>query len=357
MSTALTTAQTAQQGNRTSDGKYTFGTHSEPEALSLSRPAEVPTGNWTEADSPKDRAKRMLEDLSTAIEDIAASGKLSAWMDSMRANGLSRWSLNNRMIASMQVAQRLGVKSFEELAALGPNEMNLMGYKQWAAQGRNVTKGAKAIYILAPLVGKREDKKTGEEKTVVFGFRTIPVFNVTDTEGDPLPESPYTVPTGQVPDGFLTGMRDRIAAEGFTYREEEIPGTNPETGEGKLGYTRPSDKSVVVDSRLNPALKATTIAHELAHIKLGHIDDIEEYKTHRGQMETEAEMTSYLVCREMGMDIEQANSFAPAYIAGWSKDTPGAVQKAMGKSMEAYRSITSGEWPSEDSEDTSRNSK
>jgi len=59
------------------------------------------------------------------------------------------------------------------------------GFKQWAAANRHVKKGAKAIYILAPSFRKMEDEEQNERK-VLTGFRSVPVYRQEDTDGEPL---------------------------------------------------------------------------------------------------------------------------------------------------------------------------
>jgi hypothetical protein len=61
------------------------------------------------------------------------------------------------------------------------------GFRQWQEVGRNVRKGAKAIYILGPVHKKVIDRKTGGEKVIVVGFKGVPVFGEQQTEGRPLP--------------------------------------------------------------------------------------------------------------------------------------------------------------------------
>ena len=58
------------------------------------------------------------------------------------------------------------------------------GFKQWKDAGRHVKKGVKAIHILAPLTKKIKEEVHDEEKIIVIGFRTIPVFRIEDTEGE-----------------------------------------------------------------------------------------------------------------------------------------------------------------------------
>jgi hypothetical protein len=58
------------------------------------------------------------------------------------------------------------------------------GFRQWPKAKRNVKKGVKAIYILAPMFFKKE--QDGVESLVLGGFRGVPVFRSEDTEGEPL---------------------------------------------------------------------------------------------------------------------------------------------------------------------------
>jgi hypothetical protein len=61
------------------------------------------------------------------------------------------------------------------------------GFAQWLEVGRWVKKGEKAFYILGPVKKKLIDKETGEERSIVVGFKGIPVFGLEQTEGEPLP--------------------------------------------------------------------------------------------------------------------------------------------------------------------------
>ena len=67
------------------------------------------------------------------------------------------------------------------------------GFKQWAKADRCVKKGAKAFHILGPRFKKTETKE-GDEKTLLIGFLTIPVFRVEDTQGEPLDYQQIALP-------------------------------------------------------------------------------------------------------------------------------------------------------------------
>jgi len=148
--------------------------------------------------------------------------------------------------------------------------------------------------------------------------------------------------------GVLTGLRDRVAAAGYTYREQELPDTRPENGTGTLGYTDPARK-VIVDLRLSPHQKASVIAHERGHVRAGHVEAAPgEYQRHHGQMETEAEAVAYITCRKLGIDRESSEAFSPAYIAGWMEQKGADFQTALSRAVKAADTILDGDWPGND---------
>jgi antirestriction protein ArdC len=299
-------------------------------------PEGLPAGNYADIKG-EDRTKQMLADLQDSVAAIVQSGQLSRWLDAMASNGLNRWSFNNRMLSVLQVLQR------------DPNgELHLMGFRQWDKYNRKVRKGEKAVWILAPMTRKiREEGDDGKvrERTIVTGFKSVPVFNIDQTDGDPMPDSIVSHADGEARAGTLEGLRDRIAQSGYSYEESEIP--DYRGGKGTLGYTDPQTKKIVVDARLNSAQKASTIAHELGHVHCGHVDgDYSEYVQHRGRMETEAEMTAYMVNRARGMNRSQADSFSPGYIAGWSRGKAEVITGAMDRATKAFNKIMDGPWSS-----------
>jgi antirestriction protein ArdC len=83
-----------------------------------------------------------------------------------------RWSWSNQLLAAL----------------MGHDDAR--GYRQWEAVGRHVKKGEKSFPILAPLTRKYErqaDDGTTEEGAYCYGFKTVPVFGLSQTEGKPLP--------------------------------------------------------------------------------------------------------------------------------------------------------------------------
>lgn len=132
----------------------------------------------------------------------------------------------------------------------GVNYTGAGGFKFWQEQKRYVRKGEKAIYILAPLMAKREEEQeNGEKKTVsyIYGFKSIPVFALEQTEGEALPGQDDR-------EEFIRNLPFREVAEalGLTVGVDYRPNA--------LGYYSPSAK------RIGLAVKnLSTWAHELTH--------------------------------------------------------------------------------------------
>lgn len=306
------------------------------------------------SDIDKDtRTEEMQADLTAAIDKIVQSGKLAAYLDALSSNRLPHWSFNNRLLALTQVTALRSNMDDEDPDKHRP--VTIMSAADWKKKHKRFPKkGSRAIWVMAPVTRKitETDPKSGEETTrvIMAGVRGQAKFDVTQTDGEPFTDDlGATQPTGDVRPGVYRGLKDRVARFGYTYKEKEIA-TNPDRGTGTLGYTDPRTKEVVVDPRLSAAQKASTLAHELAHISCDHVADIDEYHRHRGQMETEAEAAAYMVTRASGMTRDDAESFTPAYIAGWSKGDSKVINKAFAKATAAFNEIMDGDWPKSDDE-------
>ena len=70
--------------------------------------------------------------------------------------------------------------------------MHIAGYQTWRSLGRYVKKGEKGIMILAPILRRRpeevDERVSGDELRPAVGFRAVYVFDVTQTDGAPLPD-------------------------------------------------------------------------------------------------------------------------------------------------------------------------
>jgi hypothetical protein len=174
--------------------------------------------------------------------------------------------------------------------------------QRWNALGRIVLKGSKAREIIRPiLIPIVNDADEPEERLV--GFKPVrSVFPYSETTGQDLP----TVP--------LPGW-DLVTAMG-TLGIREVPFKS--TDGNTQGWSRGTEFGI------NPlaANRHKTVFHELAHIVLGHTlpHAYDEYMTHRGLMEFEAESTAFLAMKELDQLDDASASESRAYIQHWLKD-------------------------------------
>jgi len=84
-----------------------------------------------------------------------------------------RYSLHNVLLIAMQK----------------PNASHVAGFRTWNQLGRFVKKGEKGILILAPIVRRKPDSSDDEkEPSCIAGFRAAYVFDVSQTDGQELPQ-------------------------------------------------------------------------------------------------------------------------------------------------------------------------
>ena len=181
------------------------------------------------------------------------------------------------------------------------------GFNTWKAQGRNVKKGEKGLFILAPLAFKSTDKETGEETFGVKGFRYVAVFDVAQTEGLELPEISSKI-TGEAPEGVFIRLIDYARELGFMVTDFDFENT------GVNGDCNHETKLIRVEVSNSPAQRVKTLAHELSHAIL-HTPETTDYRKDRALCELEAESSAYVICQALGVD---SSDYSFGYVAGWA---------------------------------------
>lgn len=198
------------------------------------------------------------------------------------------------------------------ILAQSPEASQVAGYNTWKKLKRQVRKGEKAIKILAPLRRKVEDEE-GETKYVVSGFRAVSVFDLSQTEGEELPD------VCQKLEGDDAGLLKSLIKLAQT-KEIEVT-FNPCAGGGFCRYDD-DDKPILIN--INPANstlhQSKTMSHELGHALLHKYS---EYQEHRGDHELEAESVAFVVLSYLNLDT---SGYSFGYVAHW--------QKAAGKDLE-----------------------
>jgi antirestriction protein ArdC len=232
--------------------------------------------------APIDR-DHLLDTLTEGIEALTTS---DAWRAHLDAQGrFRRYSFSNALLLSRQ----------------DPDATRVAGFATWKKLGRAVRKGERALWILAPMTGRRTRSDDGEEHRPILGFRPVAVFDVAQTDGDPLPEVCRTL-QGEGPAAGFHYLAERAARLGYGVEVTELPGST----NGDCSFAR---RRIRVECRNEPAQQVKTLAHELAHALLHEGTD------DRALAELEAESTAFVVCRSLGLDT---SDYSFGYVACWA---------------------------------------
>jgi len=165
-----------------------------------------------------------------------------------------------------------------------PTATVVAGFHKWISMKRFVRKGEHGIAILAPVFAP-EVNEDGEQIEKLVGFKTVYVFDISQTDGQPLPEPPNWKSTEQ--NALLRErLQDFAANKGIVVNVKQLPG---ETQGVSLGGT-------II---LSPQAGTKTLIHEIAHELLHHKQHEVTSQTIR---ELEAEAVAYVVCKHFGLD-------------------------------------------------------
>lgn len=274
----------------------------------------------------EDHVRDALERIDSGISKLGTSAGWQQWLRCQ--SRFHRYSAFNAYLIGSQC----------------PEATQVAGFQAWRTDhGRYVRKGEHAIWILAPLTFRRTetDDETGEETTVrgVRGFRGVAVFDVSQTDGAPLPEHPARHLAGDAPLALFDQLREVARAHGYAVYEYA-------TTTGANGFTDPAGKRIVVDPTMSPAMRCKTLAHELGHM-LMHADSGGYNGTCRETAELEAESVAFIVMARAGVD---ASGYTFGYVATWQGGTTEArraLQASAERIARAARTIIDGVWPAE----------
>ena len=299
----------------------------QPEAAA---PAKVPqpvTPILLNGQNSAERMKEITDRLETGIQELFESERYKAYLTTM--SKFHSYSFNNTLLIAMQGGQLVA------------------GYNKWRDDfHRNVKKGEKAIKILAPapFKAKKEVQKLDAQGRPVMGkdgkpvtevqeiqvpaFKIVSVFDVSQTEGEPLPSIGVEELTGSVErygEFFKALEQTSPVPIGF----EDIPG-------GSHGYYHLTEKRIAIQEGMSELQTLKTAIHEIAHSKLHAIDPeapaIEQAdRPDSRTREVQAESVAYAVCQHYGLDT---SDYSFGYVAGWSS---GKDLKELKVSLETIR--------------------
>jgi antirestriction protein ArdC len=228
-----------------------------------------------------DQAKQLSED---------ALNRLMAALEAGQSDALRNY------LAVMSRFHRYSWGNCLMIYSQRPEATHVAGFHAWLKLNRHVRKGEKGIVILAPMVGRKKspDELTEDEQTRLFGFRAAHVFDVSQTDGDPLPE--FSSVHGDP--GDLTD-RIKVFVSGCSIALVYSDGIRPAKRMSEGG-------KITVLPDLPPAEEFSVLVHEVAH-ELLHRGDRRSSTTHTVR-ETEAEAVAFVVGAAVGLDTNSSSS-------------------------------------------------
>ena len=274
------------------------------------------------ADKPtnRERLQEITAGIEQGIKELFESDKYRRYLSVM--SRFHRYSVNNTMLIYMQ----------------RPDATLVAGYNKWKNQfERHVKRGEHGITIIAPTPYKKkiEEQKLDpdtkapmldkdgkvimEEKEIEIPlFRPVKVFDVSQTDGKPLPELASSL-SGNVQnyEVFMEALR----------RSAPVPIEFEPMDANMDGYFSSDQQRIAIREGMSEVQTVSAAVHEIAHSKLHNYAQVQEEaaragdkeppkKKDRNTEEVEAESISYAVCQYYGIQTGE-NSFG--YIANWSQ--------------------------------------
>ena len=284
-----------------------------------------------ESKTEKQKVQEITEKLEQGIKELFESEKYKTYLNTM--SKFHNYSFNNTMLIAMQK----------------PDATLVAGFKAWQKNfDRHVKKGEKGIRILAPapykikeerdkidpvtqelLLDKDGNPQKEEVEITIPAFRAVSVFDLSQTDGKPIPELTAKELLSDV-EGYQDMIRAVEAISPVPIELEEIAGDSK-------GYYDREAKRIAVQENMSESQTLKTMIHEVAHSKLHskEVEQDEQMKKDRNTKEVEAESIAYTVCQHFGIDT---SDYSFGYIAGWSS---GRDTKELRASMDTIRRTAS----------------
>ena len=209
----------------------------------------------------RERLREITDGIEQGIKELFESEKYMRYLSVM--SRFHRYSVNNTMLIYMQK----------------PDATLVAGYNKWRDQfERHVKKGEHGITIIAPTPYKKkiEEQKldpdtkapildkdgkivTEEKEIEIPMFRPVKVFDVSQTDGKPLPELASSL-SGNVPnyEAFMEALR----------RSAPVPITFEAMAADTDGYFSADHQKIAIRQGMSEVQTVSATVHEIAHSKL-----------------------------------------------------------------------------------------
>ncbi|MHC4207603.1 MAG: ArdC family protein [Planctomycetota bacterium] len=230
-------------------------------------------------------ARKVSEQAFNELVEAVEAGKSRKLIEYLKTMGkFHNYSLGNAILIGFQKS----------------DATHVAGFRTWQKLGRHVKKNEKGIAIMAPIVWRRkvmyvddEDQQERNEETAL-AFKTAYVFDISQTDGKPLPEFART--QGD-PGAYTERLREYVTSKGIMLEYSDAIGSAEGVSAGGL---------IKLKKGLNAAEELSVLAHEATHEILHR--NKETTPKDKKVRETEAEAVAFVVCHGIGLDTNSASS-------------------------------------------------
>jgi antirestriction protein ArdC len=240
---------------------------------------------------PANNRPDLVEKLTEGIANLTTTDEWQRFLQYQ--SRFHRYSPNNVMLIMVQT---------------GVRATKVAGFRSWQKMNRFVRKGEKALYVLAPMVYKRDALPADDDARVIKGFKYVPVFDISQTDGEEMPSVCNRLAGDDSADIF-TQLVTVAHSIGFSVEDHDFGG-------GSNGDCSHLKHRIRIEASNSPAQRMKTLAHELAHAML------HEQFSDRKLAELEAESTAYVVCQSLGIET---SDYSFGYVATWDGGGDAAI--------------------------------
>ena len=283
------------------------------------------------ANNIEKQLKEISERLEQGVKEIFTSERYTEYLNTM--SKFHNYSFNNTLLITMQK----------------PEATLVAGYQAWQKKfNRHVKRGEKGIQIIAPtpvrekqeiekidpdtqepIIGEDGQPETEIVEMIIPRFRVATVFDVSQTEGEPIAELEVPELTGSV-QFYDTFMQALQSVSPVPIRMMNVEGD-------AKGYYHQAEKYIAIKENMSNVQTMKTGVHEVSHALLHdrEVMDAEGILKDRTTKEVEAESIAYIVCNHFGLDTSE---YSFTYIASWCESRD---MKALKASMDTIRKTSS----------------
>jgi hypothetical protein len=262
-----------------------------------------------------DKLRAAHEKLQQAVAEITSGNDWKRMLQVV--SKFHRYSFNNHLMIFLQ----------------RPDATLVAGFNRWKSLGRFVKKGEKGIAIFAPCKYKAKvETEDGEERMLQQrrGFRVVHVFDISQTEGDELPDLDEVCPKlldGAAPEGIWDALAGHATSIGYEVVRDQRGSEN--------GYCDFLKKQIGVRPDVSTAQAVKTLIHELGHALL----HAEGPVASREVAEVEVESVAFIVCDVLGLD---SGEYSFPYLTRWSDGSTEMFRDTAERVVECARGILTG---------------